>query len=177
MPKDSALVTVPQTEDEVAEFDWDNFAPSKMNGGKHSFSIIDECSRIRGKLVAKNAFIHGQVEGLVFAENVTVEKTGSVSGVIFCRTLNILGAVNANIVCDGVQVHPGAVLSSTLKYKTLNIAPGGAVAGSFEKRYRSDRQIWAAAAANLIEAEFRPMDTIHADDWGGSGRVLRESGS
>ena len=87
-----------------------------------------------GKLIARNAFIHGQVQGLVFAENVTIEKTGRVNGVIFCRNLTVFGKVDASIICDSIFVRTGGVMTSMLKYKNLRIEQGGAVGGKFEKR-------------------------------------------
>jgi cytoskeletal protein CcmA (bactofilin family) len=131
---DCSLVYVPQKEEEVAEYDWENFPPSKVESCKSSFTIIDECTGIDGKLITRNAFIHGQIEGLVFAENVTIEKTGRVRGVIFCRNLTVFGNVRANIVCDSIFVRSGGVLSAMLKYKNLKIEPGGSVGGKFERR-------------------------------------------
>lgn len=134
MTYDCSLVYVPQHEDEVAEYDWEQFPPSKVSGGKNGFTIIDEYSGIEGKLIARNAFIHGQVQGLVFAENVTIEKTGRVNGVIFCRNLTVFGKVDASIICDSIFVRTGGVMTSMLKYKNLRIEQGGAVGGKFEKR-------------------------------------------
>ena len=137
---DFAPVVVPQTEDEVAEFNWDNLNSSHER--PYSFSVIDEYTRFIGKLIARNAFIHGNVEGLVFAENVTIEKGANVKGVIFCRTLDIFGRVNANIVCDRVFIQSSGHLMATLKYKILKISQGGSVTGTLEKRYSLDRQVW-----------------------------------
>ncbi|MFO1248944.1 MAG: polymer-forming cytoskeletal protein [Alphaproteobacteria bacterium] len=134
MTYDCTSVYVPQHEDEVAEYDWEKFPPAKAAGGKTGFTIIDEYSGIEGKLIARNAFIHGQVNGLVFAENVTIEKTGRVNGIIFCRNLTIFGKADANIVCDSIFVRTGGVMQSMLKYKNLRIEQGGAVGGKFEKR-------------------------------------------
>jgi cytoskeletal protein CcmA (bactofilin family) len=142
---DCSLVFVPQKEDEVADYDWESFPPSKMSGGRSSFTIIDEYAGIEGKLITRNAFIHGQVQGLIFAENVTIEKTGRVSGVIFCRNLTVFGNAKANIVCDSIFVRSGGVLSATLKYKNLKIDPGGSVGGKFERRL-------------LIDGKSRPAD-------------------
>jgi cytoskeletal protein CcmA (bactofilin family) len=135
---DCSLVYVPQHEGEVAEYDWESFPPSKVSGGKNGFTIIDEYSGIEGKLIARNAFIHGQVQGLVFAENVTIEKTGRVNGVIFCRNLTVFGNVQGNIICDSIFVRSSGVLSAMLKYKNLRIEPGGSVGGKFEKRVMID---------------------------------------
>ena len=139
---DFAPVVVPQTEDEVAEFNWDNLNSSHANDSPCSFSVIDEYTRFIGKLIARNVFIHGNVEGLVFAENVTIERSANVKGVIFCRALDIFGRVNANIVCDRVFIRSSGHLMATLKYKILKIAHGGSVTGKLEKRYSLDRQVW-----------------------------------
>ena len=135
---DCSLIVVPQREEDVAEYDWDSFPPAKAGG--RSFTIIDESAGIEGKLIARNAFIHGQVHGLVFAESVTIDKTGRVTGVIFCRNLTVLGNVQANIVCDSIIVRAGGVLSAILKYKSLRVEPGGSVGGKFEKRVVIDAQ-------------------------------------
>lgn len=130
---DCTRIVVPEREDEVAEYDWENFPPSRY-GGRHGFTIIDEATGIEGRLITRNAFIHGQIEGLIFAEHVTVEKTGRVKGVIFCRTLTVFGRVQANIICDNIHVRAGGSLASTLKYRSLLIEPGGTVTGKFERR-------------------------------------------
>ena len=143
---DCSLIMVPQREDEIAEYDWENFPPSKYHKGKTCFSIIDESTGIEGKLIARTTFIHGQVQGLVFAEHVTVEPTGRVDGIIFCRTLTVLGSVRANIVCDNIMVRSGGWLSATLKYRTMKIEPGGLVGGQFERRVVIDGRTSPAAA-------------------------------
>lgn len=130
---DCTRIVVPQHEHEIAEYDWENFPPSRY-GGRHGFTIIDEATGIEGKLVARNAYIHGQVDGLVFAEHVTIEKTGRVKGIIFCRTLTIFGAAQGNIVCDNIHVRAGGLLSAVLKYRNMMIEPGGSVGGKFERR-------------------------------------------
>ena len=150
MTYDCSLVYVPQHEGEVAEYDWETFPPSKIAGGKTGFTILDEYSGIEGKLIARNAFIHGQVQGLVFAENVTIEKTGRINGVIFCRNLTVFGNVAGNIICDSIFVRAGGVLSSVLKYKNLRIEPGGSVGGKFEKRVVIDAKPKAQGAPERI---------------------------
>ena len=134
MKFDYSLVVVPQREEEVANFDWDKLCASNSSRNRSAFSIIDESTGISGKLVARNTFIRGQIEGLVFAEHVTVEKTGSVSGVIFCRTLTVLGSVNANIICDSVYVRGDGTMKTILKYKILKFDAGADVSGHFERR-------------------------------------------
>ena len=138
MKFDYSLVVVPQREEEVANFDWDKLCSDSSPRGRGAFSIIDESTGISGKLVARNTFIRGHIEGLVFAEHVTVEKTGSVSGVIFCRTLTILGSVNANIICDSVNVRGTAVMKAILKYRILKFDAGADVSGHFERRSAGD---------------------------------------
>jgi len=131
---DCSLITVPQDEEALAEYDWENFPPRRQDNGRGSFSIIDECTGIEGKLITRQAFIHGQLQGLVFAENVVVERTGRINGVILCRTLTIFGSVKANIVCDHILVRSGGLLSANLKYRSLKVEPGGSVGGKFQRR-------------------------------------------
>jgi cytoskeletal protein CcmA (bactofilin family) len=130
---DCTRIAVPQHEHEIAEYDWENFPPSRY-GGRHGFTIIDEATGIEGKLVARHAYIHGQIEGLLFAEHVVIEKTGRVKGVIFCRTLTVFGAVHANIICDNIHVRAGGTLTAVLKYRNMMVEPGGSVGGKFERR-------------------------------------------
>jgi cytoskeletal protein CcmA (bactofilin family) len=136
-----SLVVVPQREDEVANFDWDKFCSYKSPRGKGFFSVIDESTGISGKLVARNTFIRGRIDGLVFAEHVTIEKSGFVSGVIFCRTLTIFGFVRANIICDSVYVRSDGSMTATLKYKTLKFDAGANVSGNLERRFTTDTQL------------------------------------
>ncbi|OAI44606.1 hypothetical protein AYO42_04540 [Rhizomicrobium sp. SCGC AG-212-E05] len=150
MKFDYSSLVVPQREEELAAFDWQNFMPSKITRGKRCFSIVDEGTGIEGKLIARTAFIHGEIQGLVFAEHVTVEKTGIVHGVIFCRTLCIIGHVKANVVCDNVFIRDGGLMSGALKYKTLKIESDAAITGKFERRTllsEQDSQGWAAETA------------------------------
>lgn len=160
MIHDYSLVVVPQREDEVANFDWDKLSPVKQARGKSSFSVIDEATGIVGKLIARNTFIHGEIEGLVFAEHVTIEKTGRVSGVIFCRSLTVFGNVRANIICDSVFVRGDGSLVGTLKYRTLKLEPGANVSGMFERRVGIPHQARTPMPRDARASPFdRPMIT------------------
>lgn len=149
MRYDYASLVVPQREDELSAFDWENFLPSRLTRGKRCFSIVDEGTGIEGKFIARTAFIHGEIQGLVFAEHVTVEKTGIVQGVIFCRTLCIIGHVKADVVCDNVFIRDGGLMSGALKYKTLKIESDAAILGKFERRGTAGEaeRGWAAETA------------------------------
>jgi len=127
-------LTVPETVEEVEKFDWANFPPALANRKSNFFLIVDEATGIKGKLVTWTTFIHGQVDGLVFAEHVTVEKSGSVKGVIFCRTLQVLGTVNASVIADTVHIRDNGVLNGVVKHKALKIESDGLVTGNFERR-------------------------------------------
>ena len=125
---------VPENEDEVEAFDWKAFAPAAAGRKNNFFLIVDEATGINGKLVTWTAFIHGQVDGLVFAEHVTVEKSGRVRGVIFCRTLTVQGHVAADVICEVVHVRGTGVLSGTVRHRSMRVEGDGLVTGSFERR-------------------------------------------
>jgi cytoskeletal protein CcmA (bactofilin family) len=132
-------LTVPEDEEAVATFDWAIFPPSVINKKKNFFLIVDEATGITGKLVSWTTYIHGQVDGLIFAEHVQVEKTGHVTGLIFCRTLQVMGSVSANVVCDSVYVGGNGLLSGVVKHKTLRIDDFGRINGSFERRNTTEK--------------------------------------
>jgi len=129
-----ASLAGPIGEIDIVDFDWEAFDPAKRNGGKASFAVIDACTEISGKIVAKSAFVSGKIDGEIFAETVTIEKTGEVRGVIVCKTLIIHGQANARVICDHLQLLTGATLVSNLKYNTLNIASGASIIAAFECR-------------------------------------------
>ena len=130
---DAKHIRLPRSALEVSEFDWQHFA-SHFQASRQPYSVLDDCTHVTGRYVAKDAHIFGRVKGLVFAETVTVEKSGMISGVIFCRSLAIAGDVNANIICDDAKVRAGGRLMATLKYRTLQVALGAFVSGTFEVR-------------------------------------------
>jgi cytoskeletal protein CcmA (bactofilin family) len=130
--------------EEVEKFDWANFPPALANRKSNFFLIVDEATGIKGKLVTWTTFIHGQVDGLVFAEHVTVEQSGSVRGVIFCRSLTVLGAVNASVIAENVHIRDNGVLNGVVKHKSLKIDTEGQVTGSFERRAGGDDPVEAA---------------------------------
>lgn len=134
MKYDLSSLTVPESEEEVERFDWNAFPPAALNRKNNFFLIVDESTGIKGKLVTWTTFIHGQVEGLILAEHVQVEEIGLVNGLIFCRTLEVLGTVTANVICDSVHVRGKGVLSGTVKHKSVRVEDSGRVAGSFERR-------------------------------------------
>ena len=127
-------LAVPQTEEEVARFDWAAFPPAAANRKSNFFLIVDEATGIKGKLVTWTTFIHGEVDGLVFAEHVQVEETGRVKGLIFCRTLTVMGQVAADVICDSLHVRGQGVLSGVVKHQTVKIEGAGQVTGQFARR-------------------------------------------
>jgi cytoskeletal protein CcmA (bactofilin family) len=129
-----SALAVPERQEEIDNFDWVSFPPAAASRKSNFFLIVDETTGLKGKLVTWTTYIHGEVDGLVFAEHVTVEQSGSVKGLIFCRTLTVMGHVSADVICDSVLVRGGGVLSGGVKHKTLKIDAEGMVTGTFERR-------------------------------------------
>ncbi|MBV9550510.1 MAG: polymer-forming cytoskeletal protein [Alphaproteobacteria bacterium] len=134
MKLDFSTLRVPEKDEEVDAFDWKAFPPAIANRKSNFFLIVDAASAFCGKLVTWTAFIHGQVEGLVFAEHVTVEESGVVKGLIFCRTLTVLGRVDADVICDTLHVRGQGILTGAVKHKQVKIEGEGLVTGKFARR-------------------------------------------
>jgi len=134
-------LAIPESEEEAARFDWAAFSPAAANRKTNFFLIVDEATGIKGKLVTWTTFIHGEVDGLVFAEHVQVEETGRVHGRIFCRTLTVMGQVSADVICDSLHVRGQGILSGTVRHKTVKIEGAGQVTGSFARRVPGPERI------------------------------------
>ena len=134
MKLDFSTLRVPENEEEVEAFDWKAFPPAIANRKSNFFLIVDAATGLSGKLVTWTTFVHGQVEGLIFAEHVTVEESGFVKGLIFCRTLTVMGMVQADVICDTLHVRGQGVLTGVVKHKQVKIEGEGLVTGKFARR-------------------------------------------
>lgn len=62
----------------------------QVDGNVRGFSVtVRPDGRIRGDLVANEVFVHGTVDGLIKAENVTLFETAHVRGTIMHETITI----------------------------------------------------------------------------------------
>jgi cytoskeletal protein CcmA (bactofilin family) len=134
MKYDFAALRPPESEAEIDAFDWKVFPPVIANRKSNFFLIVDASTGLSGKVVTWTAFIHGQVDGMLFAEHVTVEEGGVVKGRVFCRTMTVMGRVEADVVCDTLHVRGSGVLSGAVRHKSVKIEGEGQVTGSFARR-------------------------------------------
>ena len=136
MKSDFAALRLPESDAEVDAFDWKAFPPAVANRKNNFFLIVDASTGLNGKLVTWTTFIHGQVDGVLFAEHVTVEESGIVKGLVFCRTMTVMGRVEADVICDTLHVRGTGVLSGAVRHKSVKIEGEGQVTGSFACRGR-----------------------------------------
>lgn len=134
MKCDLALLRPPESEAEIEAFDWNAFAPAIANRKNNFFLIVDAASGLAGRVVTWTTFIHGQVDGVLFAEHVTVEESGLVKGRVFCRTMTVMGRVEADVICDTLHVRGQGILSGAVRHKSVKIEGNGQVTGSFARR-------------------------------------------
>jgi len=133
-----AALRPPESEAEIEAFDWKAFAPAIANAKNKFFLIIDAASGLSGKVVTWTAFIHGEVDGILFAEHVTVEEGGLVKGRVFCRAMTVMGRVEADVICDTLHVRGQGILSGAVRHKSVKIEGDGQVTGSFARRGRGE---------------------------------------
>jgi len=146
MKSDFAALRPPEGEAEIDAFDWATFPPAVANRKNSFFLIVDAASGLAGKVVTWTTFIHGQVDGILFAEHVTVEEGGIVKGRVFCRTMTVMGRVEADVICDTLHVRGQGILSGAVRHKSVKIEGDGQVTGSFACRTRKPEKGRAAAA-------------------------------
>ena len=143
---DFASLRLPESEAEIEAFDWKAFPPAIANRKNSFFLIVDAATGLSGKVVTWTTFIHGEVDGVLFAEHVTVEEGGVAKGRVFCRTMTVMGKVEADVICDTLHVRGQGVLSGAVRHKSVKIEGDGQVTGSFARRGRSDDGGRAAAS-------------------------------
>lgn len=136
MKYDFAALRLPESETELDGFDWKAFPPAIANRKNNFFLIVDASTGLSGKVVTWTTFIHGQVDGILFAEHVTVEEGGIVKGRVFCRTMTVMGKVEADVICDTLHVRGQGILSGAVRHKSVKIEGEGQVTGSFACRSR-----------------------------------------
>jgi len=145
MKCDFTALRLPESDAEIDDFDWKAFPPAVASRKSNFFLIVDASTGLGGKVVTWTTFIHGQVDGILFAEHVTVEEGGIVKGRVFCRTMTVMGKVEADVVCDTLHVRGQGVLSGSVRHKSVKIEGEGQVTGSFACRSRKPDGRRAAA--------------------------------
>lgn len=96
--------------------------------------IIGESFDIKGDLSGTGAaIISGKIEGNVSANQVVVEKGGSVIGNIICQELDISGYIRGSIEGSDIVIRENATIEGDLSYLTLTIENGGVVTGKLKR--------------------------------------------
>jgi cytoskeletal protein CcmA (bactofilin family) len=97
--------------------------------------IIGEGVTFTGTIAAPGkAIISGAVSGSIAAQDLLVEKAGTITGKVRADTMNVHGAVSNDVACsDNLVIHATGQVSGALQYKELQIERGGRITGTVKQ--------------------------------------------
>lgn len=97
--------------------------------------IIGEGVTFTGTIDAPSkAIISGAVSGSISAQDLLIEKTGTITGKVRADTMNVHGSVANDVACSAnLVIHGTGQVSGTLQYKELQIERGGRITGTVKQ--------------------------------------------
>lgn len=102
-----------------------------VSGNSGSTSILAQGTKIKGDIVSEcNLHIDGSLEGNIVAKsNVTIGKSGSVSGMIDTNHLVVSGKFTGNCNCHTVEILPQGRIDGEIAARELVIEKSGEFIG------------------------------------------------
>ena len=159
-------------------------------------SVVDSSSTFDGHYTAEQDLrIQGSVSGEITCRGLlTIEQNASARAAIDARDADVFGTVDGDLTCSGrLRLAGTAVLTGTVRTRTLIVEEGASITGSIEtnftgdassppsrKRPRALDEKPAAAAATATKDEPEPEADSEAEDEAtgsrnGSGRSRQRS--
>ena len=85
--------------------------------------------------VPKSAVIHGDVCGVVTAQNLNVEKNAVVAGQIEADKMEVSGVIKEDIKCNGLlKVSSTGQIHGALEFGEIELSSGGVITGTVNDR-------------------------------------------
>lgn len=104
--------------------------PSATVKGPDVPSIIAADLKVIGNIVCSGSIeIEGNIEGNVTCENITIRRTGSVTGDIRANRVHIDGEVNGLVEADHVTISETGRVTGMIIYESLSIQDGAYIDG------------------------------------------------
>lgn len=115
---------------------------------RSAVTIIAEGNKFSGNTsIVGKMHIDGIFEGNITSlDDISIGKTGHVSGNIKARHLNISGLLEGEVVCDELHIEKGGQVRAKVLSKEMSIDPEGCFLG--------ERQLQEKASLQAIEAPY-----------------------
>ena len=97
--------------------------------------IVGEGVTFTGTIDAPGkAIISGAVSGSIAAQDLLIEKSGTITGKVRADTMHVHGAIANDVACSAnLVIHATGQVSGALQYKELQIERGGRITGTVKQ--------------------------------------------
>ncbi len=97
-------------------------------------SMISEGFEFNGDIKSNGSLtVDGSIVGQVTVDNLIVGVTGSVSGTITAKTINVKGKLAGQVSCSDIIVGGRSIVDGNVTYSSITIQRGGIVKGDLKK--------------------------------------------
>jgi cytoskeletal protein CcmA (bactofilin family) len=97
-------------------------------------SMISEGFEFNGDIKSNGSLtVDGSIVGQVTVDNLIVGVTGSVSGTITAKTINVKGKLAGDVNCSDIIVGGRSIVDGNVTYSSITIQRGGIVKGDLKR--------------------------------------------
>jgi len=97
-------------------------------------SMISEGFEFNGDIKSNGSLtVDGSIVGQVSVDNLIVGVTGSVSGTITAKTINVKGKLSGDVNCSDIIVGGRSIVDGNVTYSSITIQRGGIVKGDLKR--------------------------------------------
>jgi cytoskeletal protein CcmA (bactofilin family) len=97
-------------------------------------SMISEGVEFNGDIKSNGSLtVDGSITGQITVDNLIVGMTGSVSGTVIAKTINVKGKLAGNVSCADIIVGGRSIVDGNLTYSSITIQRGGIVKGDLKR--------------------------------------------
>ena len=122
------------SEDYVESEDSDELEQSASPVRHLKPSMISEGFEFNGDIKSNGSLtVDGSIVGQVTVDNLIVGVTGSVSGTITAKTINVKGKLAGNVNCSDIIVGGRSIVDGNVTYSSITIQRGGIVKGDLKR--------------------------------------------
>jgi cytoskeletal protein CcmA (bactofilin family) len=97
-------------------------------------SMISEGVEFNGDIKSNGSLtVDGSITGQITVDNLIVGMTGSVSGTVIAKTINVKGKLAGNVSCADIIFGGRSIVDGNLTYSSITIQRGGIVKGDLKR--------------------------------------------